>query len=83
MLKDCAMNWVQYLIRLVLNNTKELYVKLCRLFFLDAAWKPMFYWHSPGGIYNAGKTRNAASAKGNINGESIDLECISGRFSHK
>lgn len=32
--------------------------------------------------YNAGKTRNAASAKGTINGESIDLECISGKFTH-
>ena len=33
--------------------------------------------------YNAGKTRNAATAKGTINGESIDLECISGKFSHE
>ncbi len=33
--------------------------------------------------YNAGKTRNAASAKGMINGENIDLECISGKFSHE
>ena len=32
--------------------------------------------------YNAGKTRNAASAKGTINGKSIALECISGKFSH-
>ena len=32
--------------------------------------------------YNAGKTRNAATAKGTINGESINLECISGKFSH-
>lgn len=32
--------------------------------------------------YNAGKTRNAASARGTINGNSIDLECISGKFSH-
>lgn len=32
--------------------------------------------------YNAGKTRNAASAKGTINGENIDLECISGQFTH-
>ena len=32
--------------------------------------------------YNAGKTRNAASARGTINGKSIALECISGKFSH-
>ena len=30
--------------------------------------------------YNAGKTRNAAKARGTINGETIDLECISGKF---
>lgn len=33
--------------------------------------------------YNAGKSRNAASAKGKINGDVIDLECISGKFSHE
>lgn len=32
--------------------------------------------------YNAGKTRNAACAMGNINGENIELECISGKFTH-
>ena len=32
--------------------------------------------------YNAGKTRNAASARGTINGKGIALECISGKFSH-
>lgn len=32
--------------------------------------------------YNAGKSRNAASAKGTINGEAIDLECVSGKFNH-
>ena len=30
--------------------------------------------------YNAGKTRNAAKARGTINGETMDLECISGKF---
>lgn len=32
--------------------------------------------------YNVGNTRNAASAKETINGENIDLECISGKFTH-
>ncbi|MDE7435442.1 MAG: hypothetical protein K2N01_06445 [Lachnospiraceae bacterium] len=32
--------------------------------------------------YNAGKTRNVANARGYINGESINLECISGKFTH-
>ena len=31
--------------------------------------------------YNAGKTKNTACAKGNINGAMIDLECISGDLS--
>ncbi|MCM1205039.1 MAG: hypothetical protein NC300_12930 [Bacteroidales bacterium] len=35
------------------------------------------------GKYNAGKTRNAAVAKGKINGEYINLECISGNFTHE
>ena len=30
--------------------------------------------------YNAGKTRNVARARGTINGETMDLECISGKF---
>lgn len=33
--------------------------------------------------YKAKKTRNAACAKGTINGESIHLECISGKFTHE
>lgn len=32
--------------------------------------------------YNAGETRNVAIARGTINGESINLESISGKFTH-
>ena len=33
--------------------------------------------------YHAGKSSNVASAKGNINGDFIDLECVSGGFKHE
>ena len=33
--------------------------------------------------YNAGKTRNAALARGTIDGKNFELECISGEFTHE
>lgn len=44
-----------------------------------------FVWNEPEAkwLSPSGKTRNVATARGIIDGENINLECVSGRFTHE